>query len=206
MPNDDVALRQLSIAIVTNYLETCSQTIKNHPGLATACFSSGATRQDPSKNLVPGLGRYIFAGDTALHVAAAAYQSEIARVLIDAGADVRAKNRHGYEPLHAAAAGQPGSRRWNPPAQSKMVELLIAAGADPNATDKRGVTPLHIAVRTRCAAAVETLLGRGADRMFSNKNGSTPLKLARMNTGRGGSGSEEAKAQQLQILRLFEKS
>ena len=187
-------------------LKHARQTIpKNYPGLATACFSSGATRQDPSKNLVPGLARYIFAGDTVLHVAAAAYQSEIARVLIDAGADVRAKNRHGYEPLHAAAAGQPSSRRWNPAAQSNMVKLLIAAGANPNATDKRGVTPLHIAVRTRCAAAVESLLRRGADRMLTNKNGSTPLKLAEMNTGRGGSGSEEAKAQQLQILRLFEE-
>jgi hypothetical protein len=50
------------------------------------------------------------------------------------------------------------------------------------------------------------LLDQGADPTLTNKNGSTPLKLARMNTGRRGSGSEEAKAQQLQILRLFEKS
>jgi hypothetical protein len=149
MQTDDVALRRLIDAIVAIDPETCSRIIKDYPDLAKACFRRGATRQTAKKNFLPDLARYIVAGDTEPHVAAAAYRTEIARVLIDAGADVRAKNRHGYEPLHAAAAGLPGSRNWNPPAQSKMVKLLIAAGANPNATDKRGVTPLHIAVRTR---------------------------------------------------------
>jgi hypothetical protein len=36
-----------------------------------------------------------------------------------------------------------------------------------------------------------------------NNGGSTPLKLARLTTGRGGSGSVEAKAQQQEILRLL---
>jgi hypothetical protein len=36
-----------------------------------------------------------------------------------------------------------------------------------------------------------------------NNGGSTPLKLARLTTGRGGSGSVEAKAQQREILRLL---
>ena len=148
MQTDDVALRRLIDAIVAIDPETCSRIIKDYPDLAKACFRRGATRQTAKKNFLPDLARYIVAGDTEPHVAAAAYRTEIARVLIDAGADVRAKNRHGYEPLHAAAAGLPPGN-WNPPAQSKMVKLLIAAGANPNATDKRGVTPLHIAVRTR---------------------------------------------------------
>jgi len=147
--------------------------------------------------------RYIFAGDTALHLAAAYSRTEIARILIDAGAKLNAKNRHGAEPLHAAAAGQPGSLSWNPVEQSKMLELLVKAGADPNATDKRGVTPLLIAVRTRCAAAVQTLLHHGADPKHTSKRGSTALKLAKITSGRSGSGSQEARSEQQKILRML---
>jgi hypothetical protein len=86
-----------------------------------------------------------------------------------------------------------------------MIALLIAAGADPDAVDMDGVTPLHRAVRTRCAAAVAALLDGGADAARRNKGGSTPLRLARLTTGRGGSGSPDAKAQQQEILRLFEQ-
>jgi Ankyrin repeats (many copies) len=81
----------------------------------------------------------------------------------------------------------------------------IAAGADPNAVDKSGVTPLHRAVRTRCTAAVKVLLESGADIRRKNKNGSTPMQIATRTTGRGGSGSPEAKAQQAQIVRLLEQ-
>ena len=141
------------------------------------------------------IGHYVYAGDTALHVAAAAYRQEIVPKLIATGANVRARNRRGAEPLHYAVDGMPGSRTWNPPAQAATVARLIEAGADPNAADKSGVTPLHRAVRTRCAAAVKALLEAGADPRRKNNSGSTPMLLATQNTGRGGSGSPEAKAQ-----------
>jgi ankyrin repeat protein len=80
---------------------------------------------------------------------------------------------------------------------------LLDAGADPNAVDKGGTTPLHRAVRNRCAAAVAALLDGGADRHADNGRGSTPAKLAAQTSGRGGSGSPEAKAQQHEILRLL---
>jgi ankyrin repeat protein len=79
----------------------------------------------------------------------------------------------------------------------------VAAGADPNAVDQGGVTPLHRAVRNRCAAAVRALLDGGADARRKNKRGSTPMQLATQNTGRGGTGSPEAKAQQQEIVRLL---
>jgi ankyrin repeat protein len=115
------------------------------------------------------------------------------------------RNRRGAEPLHYAVDGIPGSRYWNPGAQAATVAALIEAGADPNAIDKSGVAPLHRAVRTRCAAAVEVLLDRGADVRRKNNNGSTPMQLATANTGRGGTGSPEAKAQQGEIVRLLEQ-
>lgn len=90
-------------------------------------------------------------------------------------------------------------------AQAATVAALIEAGADPNAVDSNGVTPLHRAVRTRCTEAVRALLDGGADVRRKNKNGSTPMQLATRTTGRGGSGSAEAKAQQRNILRLLEQ-
>jgi hypothetical protein len=67
------------------------------------------------------------------------------------------------------------------------------------------VTPLHRAVRTRCAAAVGALLDGGADTRRKNRSGSTPMLLAAQNTGRGGTGSPEAKAQQDVIVRMLEQ-
>ena len=81
---------------------------------------------------------------------------------------------------------------------------LIEAGADPNAQNMDGATPLHRAVRTRCAGAVRALLDHGADPAIRNKNGSTAMQLALHTTGRGGSGSPEAKAQQQEILLLLQ--
>jgi hypothetical protein len=176
-----------------------------NPTLANAHFERGATRQIEKPYFLHEIGHYIYAGDTALHVAAAAHSEKIARKLIAIGADVRAKNRRGAEPLHYATDGMPGSRGWNPAAQAATVACLIAAGADPNALDKSGVAPLHRAVRTRCAAAVAALLKGGADPRRKNKNGSTPMLLASQNTGRGGSGSREAKSEQARIVELLQQ-
>jgi hypothetical protein len=150
-----------------------------------------------------GIEHYCYAGDSALHIAAAAYHREIALRLIALGADVHARNRRGAQPLHYAADGIPGSRSWNPPAQAATIACLIEAGSDPNAVDMGGVTPLHRAVRTRCAAAVKALLERGADPRVRNRSGSTPKDLATRSTGRGGSGSPDAKAQQQEIVSLL---
>ena len=174
------------------------------PELAVQRFGTGATRQSAKPWFIDEIKRYIVSGDTALHIAAAAYRPEIIRALLAAGADVRARNRLGDEPLHAAAVGSPGLPAWNPTAQGATIVCLIQAGADPNALNKTGVAPLHRAVRTRCAAAVDALIANGADPRLRNKSGSTPMLLATHTTGRGGSGSPEAKAQQQQIIRLLQ--
>ncbi len=192
-------------AIVVGDAATVTRMLAASPELARERAGEGATREASKEHFLDEIGHYLYAGDTALHIAAAAYQKDIARELIARGADVRARNRRGAEPLHYAADGVPGSRAWNPPAQAATIACLIEAGADPNAVDKGGVTPLHRAVRTRCAAAVKALLDGGADAQARNINGSTPKFLATQNTGRGGSGSAEAKAQQEEILRLLEE-
>ncbi len=203
MVKSDLALRQLIEAIIAGNAEGAARLLAATPQLARARFQAGATRQS-SEPFLDQIGRYIYAGDTALHIAAAAYQTKIVSDLLAAGADVHARNRRGQEALHAAACGSPGSPIWNPSAQSATVMRLVEAGADPNAFDKSGVSPLHKAIRTRCAEAVRTLLDLGADPSLKNKSGSTPLVLARLNTGRGGTGSPEATVEQQKILRLLE--
>ena len=148
----------------------------------------------------------VYEGDTALHAAAFSYDSAMARALIARGADIRARNRRGAEPLHAAVIGNPNSPTWNPADQCQLIELLVATGADPNAKAAGGVTPLHRAVRNRCSAAVEALLRAGADSRLPNDSGSTAVDLAALTTGRGGSGSIEAKAEQRIILDMLDAS
>jgi hypothetical protein len=205
MERSDAALRQLVDAIVAGDTGGVAQELAAMPSLARASFHTGATRQTAKEYYLDSIQRYILAGDTALHWAAAAYQAEIVRKLITAGAYVRAMNRHGQQPLHSACVGAPDSHHWNPDAQAATMVCLMEAGADPNAVDRRGVAPLHRAVRTRCAAAVRTLLEYGADPALKNKNGSTPRLLAVQNTGRGGTGSSAAKSQQMEILRLLDE-
>jgi ankyrin repeat protein len=147
---------------------------------------------------------WIYSGDTALHVAAAGYRVEIAKMLLDAGADsAAARNRRASQPLHYAADGYLENPQWDAKRQVAMIRLLLKAGTNIDAQDKNGATPLHRAVRTRCAAAVKCLLDTGADPTIKNKPGSTPFHLAVQNTGRGGSGSEKARTAQREIVQAF---
>ena len=147
---------------------------------------------------------WIYAGDTALHLAAAGYRVEIAGLLLAAGADPNsAMNHRRSGPLHYAADGYIVGPAWDAKRQVKTIRCLLDAGADINAQDKNGASPLHRAVRTRCSAAVRCLLKAGSDPTLKNKPGSTPFHLAVQNTGRGGTGTEEAKAAQRQIIEVF---
>lgn len=193
----------ISAIAVGDFVEALS-LLDTCPELAASQLSDGATRRRATANFLPALGCYVYEGDTALHVAAAAWRSDLLRRLIGSGAQVASRNRLGATPLHYAASGNPASARWNPAAQSEAISVLVAAGADPNAPDDNGSTPLHRAIRCRCAAATEALLRGGADRSLPTRNGSTPMRLACVSSGRGGSGSPQAKAQQAQILMLLE--
>jgi ankyrin repeat protein len=192
-------------AVVVGDSAAASRLLAASPALAIARAVKGATRRTARAHYLDEIEHYIYAGDTVLHIAAAGYRQEIAGNLIATGADVRARNRRGAEPLHYAVDGVPGSHTWNPRAQAATVVRLLAAGSDPNAADNSGVTPLHRAVRTRCAAAVKALLEGGADVQLKNRSGSTPMQLAIRNTGRGGSGSPDAKVQQAEIVRMLER-
>ncbi len=199
----DATLRALMEAIAAGDARAVQRFLLAAPALARATEPAGATRRVSQEFFLERVGHYVYAGDTALHLAAAAHHPALVDLVLRHGADVRARNRRGAEPLHYAADGAPGHERWNPAGQSRAIDKLLAAGAAPDARDRSGVTPLHRAVRTRSAAAVSALLEGGADVHRRNGSGSTPLHLAVQDTGRGGSGTPEARAQQREIIRLL---
>jgi ankyrin repeat protein len=200
---DDRSLLELMRVISAGDSGAAARLLRATPELAAAQLARGGTRTTAEEYFLPECYLQIYKGDTALHVAAAAYDIVTARMLVAAGADVRARNRRGAEPLHAAVNGGPGSSTWDPQRQAAMVTYLIEVGADPSAVAAGGVTPLHRAVRNRCSAAVRALLDAGADPHRANDSGSTALMLAGWTTGRGGSGTPEAKAEQAKIVRIL---
>jgi hypothetical protein len=194
-------LMELFRAIAAGDLERVLRWLEADPALVTARAPIGASAAAASDFFFTEIAHYVYAGDTALHIAAAAFNPELVTHLIARGAALSAKNRRGAEPLHYAS----DANREAPEAQAETIRRSCAAGADPNALDASGVAPLHRAVRTRGVSAVEALLAAGANPRAKNGSGSTPLHLAVQNTGRGGSGTAAAIERQREIIeRLLE--
>ncbi|BCZ82462.1 hypothetical protein PTKU64_61370 [Paraburkholderia terrae] len=78
-------------------------------------------------------------GDTALLTACKKGDAEIARVMIDHGANVKHANASGVTPLMAAAYG----------GYDGIAALLLARGADESLKDNRGMTAKDIAAQTQ---------------------------------------------------------
>src|SRR5436189_222321 len=121
------ALHQLLRVIASRDGQTTGRLLARSPDLACQAVSVGATRQAARAYFFEEINHYVYAGDTPLHVAAAAYQRKVAEQLVSRGAHVRARNRRGAEPLHYASDGSPDSLAWQPDAQYATVEFLIDA-------------------------------------------------------------------------------
>src|SRR3954447_19759479 len=154
MSNTSTMLVELLAAVVADEGEAV-RLVRAQPELAQARVAD--------ERLVDEIPHHLYAGDTALHLAAAALRPLAVRALIDAGADPNAENRRGAIALHYACDARPKARQtWNPPQQRSVIELLIDAGSNVEHKDKTGGTPLHRAVRARSPEAVRCLLERGA--------------------------------------------
>lgn len=111
-------------------------------------------------------------GVTPLMAAALWGQAEIARFLLDSGADLGAKeSSFGCNALIFACLS--GKR--------EVVKLILERGADPNVPDVSGRTPLMAAASVGSASVVETLLSHGADCGARNNLGVTASDLAYRN-------------------------
>ena len=87
---------------------------------------------------------------TALHyVMDEKPRTDVVQVLIDAGADIGAKNNYGHSPLHAAGAS----------GELDVVKMLVEAGAGVRATNGRGEPCLFPAARNGYTETVRYLVG-----------------------------------------------
>ena len=95
---------------------------------------------------------------------------ELAREMIERGADVnaRARNPAGVMPVHAAANAR----------DIETMRLLLDRGADVNARQQLGYTPLHSTGSNGDAAMADLLLARGADPRAKSDDGKTPADVA----------------------------
>ena len=92
--------RALVQAIAAGDSKAAASLLATSPALALERAREGATRQSATTHWLEEIQHYLYAGDTALHIAAAAYRRTIAAGLIARGTDVRAKNRRGAEPMY----------------------------------------------------------------------------------------------------------
>src|SRR5438552_18445207 len=75
MADADHTLREFASAIIAGDADAVSRQLAASPELARARFAEGATRREAQAFFLKWIERYIGAGDTALHIAAAAYQT-----------------------------------------------------------------------------------------------------------------------------------
>ncbi len=87
-------------------------------------------RHGANVNQVIGVG-----GMTPLHMSARRGTASIAEALLDAGADIEARDKNGETPLRRAVNCD----------QARVVGLLLSRGANPRSTDKNGRTPIDAA-------------------------------------------------------------
>jgi len=100
-------------------------------------------------------------GETVLMSAAKAGRTEAVKLLLEAGANVNAKNDRGQTALHRMLDTR--NSDYNNSLQLKdTVELLLAKGADVNLKDKDGRTPWHLAAESADGDIVKLLLDKGA--------------------------------------------
>ncbi len=115
------------------------------------------------------LGARDAAGNTPLHLAAAAGSAPTVELLISLGAPIDGANAAGRMPLHEAMLAR----------KPEAALALIAKGADVRKPgDGMGRTPLHMAALSDIAAVVGPLAAKGADLEKVDQQGLSPLVCA----------------------------
>ena len=137
-----------------------------------AAALSGRVRVGKEIDVDPG---YLTAessfGWAPIHFAAYAGNLEVAKLLLDRGADInrRANTKFRNTPLQVSLLT----------GQEEMAALLIARGADVRVEQAEGFTALHEAAGIGSEKVITLLLDAGADPNARGQDGRTPLGMAR---------------------------
>ena len=107
-------------------------------------------------------------GDTLLHQACISGRPDVAKLLIDNGADIHVENIYGYTPLKLACDHK----------SPEIVRLLIKSGADINVQDYLGRTPLQFAFGEKLYDIATLLIKKGAAINEKDSGGLAPLHWA----------------------------
>lgn len=107
-------------------------------------------------------------GRSPLMMASTVGDLEMAKLLVEAGADPNFLGLRGTSPLHEASAN----------GDLKIMKFLIDAGSHINSVSEDGITPLMCAAAWGHADAVKYLLSKGADKSIKDKMGSTASDIA----------------------------
>jgi ankyrin repeat protein len=134
--------------------------------LGDTARAAGLLAADP-----PLANRHSGDGFTGLGYACFFAHADLARLLLDAGADpnLAARNPLAVAPLHSAVATD----------KAALVELLLAHGAHPDPEEGSGMTPLHTAAGHGNREIIARLRAAGADPSHKARDGRTPADIAR---------------------------
>jgi len=138
---------------------------------------------------------------TPLHEAVLNKHIDVAKFLLDKGAEIDARDEDGETALGVAAddgnvriarllvsrganinvknsCGDTPLTEASEEGNLDVVKLLISSGANINSLDEHGYTPLHRAAEKGRKEIVEFLVSKGADVDIKAKDGRTPAKMA----------------------------
>jgi ankyrin repeat protein len=112
---------------------------------------------------------------TCLHTAVS--NDVVMRLLIEAGADVNARDADKRTPLYNLCFHCKVTPKFEN-TYKRSLSLLLNAGAEVNIADEHQISPLHWAVQHPCKYVVSRLLEAGADIHATDRSGKTPLHYA----------------------------
>jgi ankyrin repeat protein len=112
--------------------------------------------------------RDFYRDETPLSVASRRGSPEVARVLLEHGADTETRDDEDYSPLERSSGN----------GHVEVLQVLLEHGADPNFLDQYNWTALHLASGSGEVAAARLLLENGADANAKKTDNETPLHLA----------------------------